>query len=102
MLEYIGIIIGIVSIIALIGLGWFLYSKSSKQQELINQLILKHRSIESALFRPPPHHDVNLLYNDEVEPNCDECTLQPYSDSSKIESLEPKSTEIVKLPVQND
>jgi hypothetical protein len=99
MLEYIGIIIGIVCIIALIGLGYFLYSKSSKQQEVINQLILKHRAIESALFRPPPHHDVNALYTDQLDTNCDECTLQPYNESSKNESVESKSIEI---PEQND
>lgn len=95
MLEYIGIIIGIVSIIAIIGLGYFLYSKSSKQQELINQLILKHRSMESALFRPPPHHDVNSLYNEQSDDNCEECTLQPYAEPSKTQDPEDKILEEV-------
>jgi hypothetical protein len=88
MMEYIGIIVGVVCVIALAVVGYFLYSRISTQQTTIEQLILRQRSMESAFFRPPPQQEINSLYSKRTtNDGCDDCVVKPFE--IEIESPVP-------------
>lgn len=79
MIEYIGIIIASICVIALGIVCYFFYNKISAQQITIEQLIMRQRSMEATLFRPPPKQEINSLYDKiTVDEDCDDCAVKPF------------------------
>jgi Chordopoxvirus A13L protein len=76
MIEHI-IVVGIcVVIIAII--GYYLYSKINTQQDTIDQLIKRYRSLEAVIYRPPPRTELTSLFNQQsADPNCESCMISP-------------------------
>jgi len=76
MIEHI-IVVGIcVVIIAII--GYYLYSKINTQQDTIDQLIKRYRSLEAVIYRPPPRTELTSLFNQQsTDPNCESCMISP-------------------------
>lgn len=78
MIEYIGIIIGSICVIALGIVCYFFYNKISVQQTTIEQLIMRQRSMEATIFRPPPKQEINHLYKT-IDDDCDDCVVKPFT-----------------------
>lgn len=86
MIEYIGIIIGIVGIIALAIVGYYLYKRIGTQQGTIEALIARQRYIDAIISRPPPRQEVASLFGSTS--NCENCTLRPFPREHETEVLE--------------
>lgn len=77
MITYIGIILGIVCLIAVAIIGYFLYNRISNQQIAIDNVISHQMELERILIRPPPRQELNSFMNKQVNYNCAECDVSP-------------------------
>lgn len=92
MIEYIGVVIGIVGIIALAIVGYYLYKRIGSQQGTIEALIMRQRYIDAIISRPPPRQEVASLF--ESTSNCENCTLSPFPREHETESSESSEDNI--------
>lgn len=80
MYEYIGIIVGVICILAVAVVGYFLYSRMNGHQITIEQMIHRQRSLEAALLRPPPRQEIKSLYKSDKE-DCESCVVKPFTET---------------------
>lgn len=81
MQEY---IIGAICVIAVAVLCYFLYRKVANQQEEIEKLIHRQRSLEAFLFKPPPRQEIVSLFEKETR-SCESCDLNPVKLETRVE-----------------
>lgn len=111
MIEYIGIIVGSICLLALGIIGYFLYNRINTQQTTIEQMIMRQRSMEAVIFRPPPKQEIKSLYGKTTtatEDDCDNCSIKPFTEIMKTlppltvnDNSDDKSGESVVVEVKN-
>src|SRR5579864_214147 len=76
MIEH--IIVAAVCVILIGIVGYFLYNKISTQQNIIDELVHRYRSIEAVIYRPPPRQELNSLFKpNATSSKCDSCMIEP-------------------------
>jgi flagellar basal body-associated protein FliL len=82
--TYMLISIVVVVLAAIAALCYYVYRKTSSQQETIDQLIQRYQNVESLLNKPSASQELEPLFNQTQE--CDACVVEPIpGDDSKTE-----------------
>jgi len=78
MIEYAGVIIGVVVLIVLALVSYYFYNKVSTVYSVVDTIARNQRMLEAYMTRPPPRQDIEkLMKTTASDDDCDDCYIKP-------------------------